>query len=152
MISASRGTYILCLYLKQEQIIEIGKLGTCLFPAGYYTYTGSAFGPGGLSGRLKHHLNPGAKPHWHIDYLRRKSEIEAVWLSEQKDRREHEYAAILQQMKDSAALFPGFGSSDCKCRSHLFYFQHYPRFSEFRGRVLKKFPEEVLRRWEPAMC
>lgn len=144
MPDSSRGTYILCLYLKQEQIIEIGKLGSRLFPAGHYAYIGSAFGPGGFAGRLKHHLNSGSKPHWHIDYLRRKSEIQEVWLSEHKDRREHEYAAILQQMKDAVLIFPGFGSSDCKCPSHLFYFRSDPGFSEFRARVLEKFPEDRL--------
>ncbi len=52
-----QGSYILILHLNRPERIAVGKLGKCSFPAGYYTYVGSALGPGGLASRLKHHLH-----------------------------------------------------------------------------------------------
>ena len=64
------GSYILLLYLPLNITLTVGRLGTFDFPAGWYAYVGSAFGAGGLVGRIKHHLQPLENPHWHIDYLR----------------------------------------------------------------------------------
>jgi Uri superfamily endonuclease len=72
---AATGTYVLLLYLAENRTITVGKLGTFDFPMGWYTYIGSAFGAGGLVARLKHHLQPGDRPHWHIDYLRREAQV-----------------------------------------------------------------------------
>ena len=41
------GTYVLLLQLPTDEELTIGKLGTFDFPAGWYTYVGSAFGSGG---------------------------------------------------------------------------------------------------------
>jgi len=64
--------------------------------------------------RLERHLRKEKKLHWHIDYLLRESEIEEIFLSE---REECEVAKAFL-LFDS---IPGFGCSDCSCRSHLFY-------------------------------
>ncbi len=64
------GTYALFLTLSAPAQLTIGKLGVFDFPAGEYVYMGSARGPGGLRARLRHHLRPAQRPHWHIDYLR----------------------------------------------------------------------------------
>ena len=48
------GTYALLLALGKEATITVGKLGTFLFPAGYYLYIGSA--RGGLLHRVRRHL------------------------------------------------------------------------------------------------
>ena len=42
------GTYVLLLHLPDNEQLTIGKLGTFDFPAGWYAYVGSAFGPGGV--------------------------------------------------------------------------------------------------------
>ncbi len=49
--------------------LEIGRLGSFNIIPGFYAYVGSAFGPGGLRARIRHHLESVAQPHWHIDYL-----------------------------------------------------------------------------------
>ncbi len=72
------GTYSLLLYLPRTRLIRVGKLGEFGFANGHYCYVGSAFGPGGLRARLRHHARPAARPHWHIDYLRRYMTLRGV--------------------------------------------------------------------------
>ena len=50
------GTYALVMLLARTTALSVGKLGPVTFNAGYYVYTGSAFGPGGLAARSGHHL------------------------------------------------------------------------------------------------
>ncbi|MED5219495.1 MAG: DUF123 domain-containing protein [Candidatus Neomarinimicrobiota bacterium] len=52
------GTYALILFNSSAATLHIGALGTVDFSRGYYVYIGSAFGPGGLKGRLRHHAAP----------------------------------------------------------------------------------------------
>lgn len=99
--------------------IRTGALGDISLPEGYLIYVGSALGPGGLI-RVQRHLstsNDRRKPHWHIDYLlqdRRISIIASVSTATSK-RLECFLAEAI-----GGACIPKFGSSDCKCRSHLF--------------------------------
>ena len=107
---------MLLIQLPEEQTITTGKLKATYFPRGYYAYVGSAMG--GFKSRLNRHLKSNKKPHWHIDYLLEKASISEIVLCETKDRTECAVAQALSQQFDS---IPGFGSSDCKCRSHLFF-------------------------------
>jgi len=59
--------------------LEIGRLGSFNIIPGFYAYVGSAFGPGGLRARIRHHLESVAQPHWHIDYLLGYAEPVEVW-------------------------------------------------------------------------
>jgi len=138
LLSSNKGTYALILYLKSENIVKVGQLGEFKFPRGYYVYIGSAFGPGGLKARLKHHLHVSAKPRWHIDYLKELATIKESWISESKSKREHDWAAMLFNIEGAAIPAPGFGSSDCQCSSHLFAFKKRPSFQQFRELVLEK--------------
>ena len=72
---------------------------------------------GGLKPRLRRHLGDHKKLHWHIDYLLQKACIKSILLCETDGRAECTIARALGHQFDS---IPGFGSSDCKCRSHLF--------------------------------
>ncbi len=123
-----KGTYILLLRLKDKKEIQIGRLGLFEFRSGYYTYVGSAFGPGGLAARLKHHCKKASSPHWHIDYFRKEAILMGAWISDQNVRKEHAWAHLLQNLKESEVPAVKFGSSDCKCKSHLFYFKKEPFF------------------------
>ena len=127
------GTYILILQLENDQVIQIGKLGRFSFLKGYYAYVGSALGPGGLAGRLKHHLHPSKKLHWHLDYFRKKAVLVEIWVREDKRTLEHEWASALGQLDGAVVPVPGFGSSDCKCATHLYYFQEWPVFEHFQS-------------------
>jgi Uri superfamily endonuclease len=130
-VSLLKGTYILVLRLNCARSIQVGKLGKFEFQPGYYLYVGSAFGPGGLAGRLKHHVKTSPRPHWHIDYLRRKAVVEQVWYSEDEIPREHQWANRLQTVAGVVIPVPGFGASDCTCRSHLFHFSRLPSIQLF---------------------
>lgn len=112
------GTYLLILRLSAVRRICIGKLGRHSLQPGLYAYVGSARGPGGLAARLRHHAQVARRPHWHIDYLRVVARPVEVWTT--PDRREHEWAAALQRHPSFETPIKGFGSSDCRCYSHLF--------------------------------
>jgi Uri superfamily endonuclease len=125
------GTYALVLYLDHARMIRIGKLGSFIFPAGYYAYIGSAFGPGGLSARIQRHLGAEKNFHWHIDYLRQHTVLQEIWISQEKIKREHDWASLLEDHFDSSLPVPGFGCSDCTCTTHLFHFDAQPSFQRF---------------------
>ena len=61
------GTYALVLCNSSAAALHIGALGTVDFSRGYYVYIGSAFGPGGLKGRFRHHAAPVKHPRWYVD-------------------------------------------------------------------------------------
>jgi len=126
------GTYIIILTLKKYLEIGIGKLGIINFKAGFYAYVGSAFGRGGLKSRLKHHLKIAQKPHWHIDYFRKYAKIEKIWFTNSQHRLEHEWAETLSLMPGVTDQINGFGSSDCSCISHFFYFKKIPSILIFK--------------------
>lgn len=126
-----KGTYILLLHLSKAARLTIGKLSVFDFPAGYYAYVGSAFGSGGLRGRLKHHLSAAAKPHWHIDYLRQAGTVCEVWYVASETCYEHQWADALRSMVGAVVLAPRFGASDCKCETHLIHFADKPELESF---------------------
>ncbi len=111
-----KGSYVLLIRLTEEQTITTGRLKADYFPRGYYAYVGSAMG--GFKSRLNRHLRSDKKPHWHIDYLLEKAVIRRIILCETEDRVE---CAIAQALSCRFDAIPGFGSSDCRCRSHLFF-------------------------------
>jgi len=139
-----KGTYILILQLENPARIEVGKLGLVAFDTGIYTYVGSAFGPGGLAARVGHHLRTRKRCHWHIDYLRRICRVSAVWYTIDSVRREHEWAQILAGIRGAKVPIIGFGSSDCRCPSHLAYFHHSPNFITFRRKIRQHFADDSL--------
>ena len=124
---STKGTYVLVLFLKKGVGLQIGKLGSFNFKRGYYAYVGSAFGPGGLAARLKHHQTPSARPHWHIDYLKTAAALVDIWFSTKPDRSEHAWAEKLLSLEAGQCPVKGFGSSDCRCLSHLVYFKRKPK-------------------------
>lgn len=133
-----QGSYILILHMECDNTIEIGRLGKFIFPKGHYAYVGSALGPGGLTSRIRHHLNSAYNAHWHIDYLRREAVPEETWVCEQKKILEHKWASLLKNMKGAAVPASGFGSSDCTCQTHLFHFQKMPLIQAFKKLLANK--------------
>jgi len=137
-----RGTYVLILQVAHPARIQVGRLGCFDFRAGVYAYAGSAFGPGGLAARVGRHLKTEKRLRWHIDYLRGISRVSAVWYTVYPVRREHDWARILLQRRGASVPIPGFGSSDCRCKSHLVYFQHTPKIATFRRKIRCCFAED----------
>ncbi len=60
-------TYQLSIEVAAPISVCIGRLGTFIFQAGIYVYTGSA--RKNMDARLKRHFSKEKKMHWHIDYL-----------------------------------------------------------------------------------
>jgi Uri superfamily endonuclease len=138
--------YVLLLHLPADGTLTIGKLGTFDFPAGWYAYVGSAFGAGGLVGRLKHHLQPLERMHWHIDYLRQVAPVKEVWISPDTEPHEREWADLILAIPGAIVLVEGFGASDSDRETHLFYFDVRPSLEDFVVGVRARFPHvKVLR-------
>jgi len=131
----SKGTYALVLHLEGREEIAVGKLGTFSFPAGYYLYVGSALGPGGLDARLARHRRRDKKLHWHIDYLLEHAQLVEVWSAVSTARLECLWAQAARQLPGNETPVPGFGSSDCRCRSHLIYLVGKPSHEEFTAHL-----------------
>jgi len=134
-LPAASGTYVLVMRLPRAMMITPGRLGPHGMPAGYYCYVGSAFGPGGLRARLRHHAAVAARPHWHVDYLRKHAPLLEIWYTGCVARREHDYASILGSLSGAVMPVPGFGASDCGCDSHLFHFPVRPELEGFEREV-----------------
>ena len=132
------GTYAIVLKPNAERSIRVGKLGMLRVQAGFYIYVGSAFGPGGLKARIAHHQSVSHRSRWHIDYLRTAAEISEVWYTYDPKPREHQWAEILAAAKESTMPFPGFGSTDCGCLTHLYHLKSKPNIASFRRRLRTK--------------
>ena len=117
---SARGSYALLLHLASEQRIAIGKLGAFDLPDGYYVYLGSALG--GLRGRIDRHLRRDKKLHWHIDYLTAMTPVVEIWWAAGTERMECAWATAAAGLPETSVPAPGFGASDCRCRTHLLRF------------------------------
>jgi len=111
-----KGSYILIIKLDRDKKIKVGKLGDIRFKRGYYLYVGSALN--GLEGRLKRHLSKNKRMHWHVDYLLNEGRIVNIYVKIGERKEECEIASYFSRKYHS---IDDFGSSDCKCKSHLFF-------------------------------
>lgn len=132
-LPALAGTYILVLRAAQFASITVGRLGVVRVFPGWYLYTGSALGAGGLRGRVRHHVRPVMRPHWHIDFLRQVCTVTEVWFTVDARRWEHDWATVLGQ---AATPIPGFGASDCHCAAHGFHQTQRPELPDFAMAVI----------------
>ncbi|WP_096895603.1 GIY-YIG nuclease family protein [Candidatus Scalindua japonica] len=117
------GIYKLVIELSKNKEIKIGKLGTFVFPKGYYVYTGSA--QNGLEKRINRHLSSDKKFHWHIDYLLAYAKVINV-LTYVGKKDECRINSMTGQKKSATRIVKKFGSSDCDCVTHLYYFKNIP--------------------------
>ncbi|MFO7677467.1 MAG: GIY-YIG nuclease family protein [Thermoplasmatota archaeon] len=110
------GCYLLVTKLDKDSEISIGKKNTLYFSQGYYVYVGSALN--GLERRIHRHLCNNKKLFWNIDYLLCHARIVEVFYKENIKREE---CSIAKYLMDRFESVPGFGCSDCSCKSHLFF-------------------------------
>ncbi|QLC34006.1 GIY-YIG nuclease family protein [Halarchaeum sp. CBA1220] len=116
------GTYTLLLELPAAATVTFGAAGDYDLDAGWYAYTGSAFGPGGLSRVARHRRVARGEHdvrHWHVDYLtgHPDTDLDAVYVSEGEDRE----CAVARALNEAGDALAGLGASDCDCESHLAY-------------------------------
>ena len=132
-ITANRpATYALLIKLDTTRSITVGRLGDISFNEGWHCYVGSALN--GLKGRVARHLRRDKKVRWHIDYLLEHAPAVAVVWGLSKQRLECQVAEGLSAQR--LVSVRGFGASDCRCPSHLFY---RPDYSELRSQVVESF-------------
>lgn len=110
-----KGVYLAIFHLRKDEEIEIGALGKKKFSEGKYVYVGSA--RTNVGKRLKRHFTTVENLHWHIDYFSSEAEPLDYFILPEKSEFECKMAEIL---KDFCSEIGEFGSSDCKCDSHLF--------------------------------
>ncbi len=120
-IPAIPGSYLIIGSLDNEILLDSGLFSGHELIRGYYVYSGSACGPGGLYSRISRHLNPHTKRFWHFDHLKASLRFEEVILSAGRVRHECDFIKVLQAIKDVSFPLPLFGASDCrqKCPAHL---------------------------------
>ena len=111
-----KGCYILIIELKENITIQIGKIGNKLFKKGFYAYIGSALN--GLEHRINRHLRKEKKIRWHIDYILQHGKIIKIFYKE-NDKKEE--CSVAKKFDGELLSISNFGSSDCKCNSHLFH-------------------------------
>jgi len=126
------GSYLLVLYLKNPVDLYLLKRKT-LFPSGFYIYVGSAMNS--LTDRVKRHLKLDKKKKWHIDFLTEYAEIVFCVLIPKRNKIECNIAKSL----NGKILLEKFGSTDCSCRSHLFYYNTLEDLLEDIEKILRKF-------------
>lgn len=121
-----RGVYVLVAQMKESKSINVGHMVNDYFPSGYYVYVGKA--RKGLFKRLARHRRRIKKMHWHIDYLLDKAQLIKDFPIVTKEDIECAIGDRLSKICDK--MIPHFGSSDCKCYSHLFYFRENPLYNK----------------------
>ena len=131
------GTYALVLRCDDVTDVTVGKLGALTTERGFYIYTGSAFGPGGVAARVSRHSRRDKRSHWHIVYLGSAVQLQEFWYTYDPQRRECSWCDVLSSMKVSSVPLADFGSSDCRqgCDAHLHFFRSQPSVATFRRRV-----------------
>jgi Uri superfamily endonuclease len=72
-----------------------------------------------------------------MDYLRSVATIHEVWYAKTESRLEHHWAKAASMMPQAKIPVKGFGSSDCRCISHLFYVPQMPNIRFFRNNIGK---------------
>jgi len=128
----ARGSYCLLIAVPRRYRIPIGALGVMEFRNGFYAYVGSAMG--GLQARIKRHQSRVKRVRWHIDYLLEKGRVQGVLYAPTGERLECRLARSMERVFRS---FPGFGSSDCRCPSHLFFSEDLQTLQEGAVAIFK---------------
>lgn len=113
--------------MKKDSKIRIGKLGEIEFKKGYYCYVGSALGKSiNLENRIRRYekLNKerSGNIHWHIDYFLVNPNVEIVQINKINSDQKIECKISKSFEKVAEDFIHYFGCSDCKCKSHLYYF------------------------------
>ncbi|MFW6343729.1 MAG: DNA/RNA nuclease SfsA, partial [Sediminispirochaetaceae bacterium] len=120
----NRGIYMLVIRLDAPLEIPVPRIGSPVLKPGWYIYVGSA--KANLQQRIARHLRKRKNLHWHIDYLLRGSTNVKAFPIRTAEDLECRFARDLLPLASSKV--EGFGSSDCGCNSHLFYFFEDPLY------------------------
>ncbi len=115
----NKGHYLMVLEVKEEQGLQVGRLGRFILDPGTYCYVGRA--RRNLKQRIARHSRSEKSPRWHIDHLLPHANLTAVFLFPERGTDECRIAKRLVGMGGRPHP-PRFGASDCRCRGHLIHF------------------------------
>jgi len=77
----------------------------------------------GFHKRLPRYRQGIERAFWHIDYLLKEAELIDIICIEAEEKIECEIAKAISHICGMRVVAEKFGASDCKCRTHLFYFE-----------------------------
>jgi Uri superfamily endonuclease len=115
-LTPMKGIYSILVKLDKPASLETRSGRIFTLKKGFYGYVGSALG--GIEKRIDRHLNIEKKHYWHIDFLLDYARIEKVICAETDQDKE---CLVAQALSRSLPSVSGFGCSDCRCFSHLFF-------------------------------
>jgi len=118
------GVYVVWVEARRPLRIAVGALGVVRFAAGHYLYVGSA--RGGLGARVSRYLRRRQRLFWHVDYLCARARVRGVWLRQGEKLGECQLAQVLLERLSVQQGPRGFGSSDCRCPTHLLFSRGSP--------------------------
>jgi Uri superfamily endonuclease len=117
-----KGIYVLIIAIDSNISVETGAIGNLNFEKGLYAYVGSA--QNNLEERVKRHIRTEKKKFWHIDYLLDNPRAKVLKVFYKRAGRPEE-CKIAKELGKTGFPVRGFGSSDCKCESHLIRVEDY---------------------------
>lgn len=117
-LPAERGAYAMVIDLTRPLVLEIPRYAGSILPAGRYVYCGSAYGAGGIAGRVRRHLRADKKLRWHVDHLTHAGTV--VDVMPVIGGRECALLAAVLTTPGAHVPLRRFGSMDClSCPAHL---------------------------------
>ena len=117
-----KGIYVLVISVERDFQVNVGALGILRFEKGSYAYVGSA--QNCLEKRVRRHLGKDKKKFWHIGYLLSDTRVTIQKVLTQEVGKLGE-CKLADRLCRKGFPVPGFGCSDCKCKSHLFKIRSY---------------------------
>jgi len=114
-----KGAYIITMELKKDAEIVVGKLGSITFKKGIYYYAGSS--QNNLEKRVERHKRKEKTKHWYIDYLTTNPEVKIINDKKYVGCLKEKECELAKELSKKCFGIKGFGCSDCRCSSHLFY-------------------------------
>lgn len=132
--------YIVGIYVSKPTYIVVGSLGRVFFREGYYIYVGSG-GRYPLS-RIRRHFRRDKGVRWHIDYLTQRYPAFEAYIV--RDQPIDEYG-LARELCDKHMFIEGFGSSDKRSKSHLFYLGDEDGYREAVYYIVSRYGAERIR-------
>jgi len=129
----AKGIYVLVISVDKDISVNVGALGGVNFEKGLYAYVGSA--QKSLEKRVRRHLGRAKRNFWHIDYLLNDNNVKVLKVF-YKNAGKSEECKVANKIGERCVSTKGFGSSDCKCQSHLFKIGVYRFLREFMHETL----------------
>jgi Uri superfamily endonuclease len=140
-MSEVKGVYVLVISVNSDIKIDVGALGKIDFEKGVYAYVGSA--QNGLEKRIERHLRKAKRKFWHIDYLLDADKVKVLQIFHKKGEKSEE-CKIAEKISQKGIPIRKLGSSDCRCKSHLFQVDDYDFLREFMHEITHRYGKRGL--------